>query len=196
MPAPWLGWSPYGNQPIDSQFLVDDDPWGWRVSEFQEALELQPGLLQIGKQVIHKLARLLDGNPETGLPKLDLASNPYWPAEVAAETQLPQERCVVLLPLALSRTQDDKGRVRWTLFGNSEQGPGKAFWKGFFTAPKKELPAEEGAAFFCRLLKVVYGEEADSIAGLHRAGFRILPDDRPLLPEWAEALPSWTQQLL
>jgi hypothetical protein len=61
------------------------------------------------------------------------------------------DRCVLLLPLALSRTQDDKGRVRWTLFGNSEQGPGKAFWRSFFTAPGVEAPPEFGIDFFCRL---------------------------------------------
>ena len=51
-----------------------------------------------------------------------------------------EERCTLLLPLALSRTQDDKGRVRWTLFGGSEDGPGRAFWRGFFAAPRRELP--------------------------------------------------------
>jgi hypothetical protein len=193
MPGPWLGWKPYGGHPIDSQFLAADDPCGWKVSEFQEAIELQPGLLQIGKQIMHKLARLLDGNAQTGLPKLDLASNPFWPGELAAETKLTHERCVLLLPLALSRTQDDKGRVRWTLFGNSEQGPGKAFWKSFYSAPRKEIAADLGIAFFCRLLLAVYGEKLESAGELFRAGFRILPDDKPNFPFWNEGpLPSWT----
>ncbi|MGZ7042410.1 MAG: M28 family peptidase, partial [Thermoanaerobaculia bacterium] len=42
------------------------------------------------------------------------------------------ERYVIAMPLALSRTQDDKGRVRWTLFGASERplaDPGKKFWQ-------------------------------------------------------------------
>ncbi len=104
---------------------------------------------------------------------------------------------MVLLPLAFARTQDDKGRVRWTLFGNSEQGPGKAFWKSFFTAPNKELAAEEGIGFFCRLLRTVYGIRADDADGLKRAGFRILPDTEPLLDFWNEGpLPSWTKPLL
>ena len=194
LPAPRVGWKPYGSQPINPQLFSDDDPWGWHVTEFDEMLELQPGLQQIGKQILDKLARLLDGNPETGLPKLDLVNNPFWPPELAAETKLPQERCVVLLPLSLSRTQDDKGRVRWTMFGNSEQGPGKAFWKSFFTAPKKEVAADRGIAFFCRLLNAVYGEKLEGADELLAAGFRIILDPEPLLDFWNEGpLPSWAE---
>ncbi len=196
LPAPRVGWKPYGGRGPDPELFPPDDPFGWHVGEFEEELELRAGLTQVGTQLLTKLGRLLDGNPDTGIPALDLAANPFWPAELAGEPKLPHERCVTLLPLALSRTQDDKGRVRWTLFGNSEQGPGKAFWKGFFTAPKKELPAAEAVAFFCRLLKAVYGEEVDGAAGLRRAGFRILPDDEPSFPFWAETLPSWTTEFL
>ena len=196
LPAPWVGWKPYGNRAPDPELFSPDDPFGWHVGEFEEALELRCGMTQIGTQVIAKLSRLLDGNPATVIPALDLIDNQFWPPELAAEPPLPQERCVTLMPLALSRTQDDKGRVRWTLFGNSEQGPGKAFWKGFFTAPKKELQKDEAIGFFCRLLKTVYGEVVESAAALHRVGFRILPDDEPLFDFWAEALPSWTADFL
>src|SRR5262249_5927977 len=123
--------------------------------------------------------------------------NPFWPPELASETSKPDERCVLLLPLALSRTQDDKGRVRWTLFGNSEQGPGKAFWKSFFTAPGVEAPPEFGVGFFCRLLRAVYGEHARDADGLRRAGLRILPEDKPDYPFWGEGkLPSWAKAFL
>jgi hypothetical protein len=192
VPPSRVGWKPYGDGRPDPDLFVESDPYGWWVNEFEETLELRAGLEQVGKQVIHKLCRLLDGDPDTGIPKLDLDNNPYWPAELAAEPKLQHERCVTLLPLALSRTQDDKGRVRWTLFGNSEQGPGRAFWKSFFTTPKKEMPQDEAIGFFCRLLNTVYGEQVDSAAGLKKAGFRILPDDDPLLPHWAEPLPKWT----
>jgi hypothetical protein len=195
-PPPRVGWKPYGGRGPDPELFSPDDPFGWHVGEFEEALEIRPGLVQVGRQVLAKLGRLTDGDPHTGIPALDLANNPFWPAELAAEPKLPHERCVTLLPLALSRTQDDKGRVRWTLFGGSEQGPGRAFWKGFFTSPKSELPAAEGVGFFCRLLRTVYGEGADSAAGLHRAGFRILPDDDPPFPFWADRLPSWTADFL
>jgi hypothetical protein len=197
MPPPRVGWKPYGDGEPDPELFSPDDPFGWHINEFHEALELQPGLVQVAKQVLGRLGRLLDGDPETGIPHLDLADNPYWPAELAAEPKLPQERCVVLLPLALSRTQDDKGRVRWTLFGNSEQGPGKAFWRSFFSAPKKERPAEEGVAFVCRLLRAVYGERADNAEDLHRVGFRVLPDREPLFDFWREEpLPAWTKSFI
>src|SRR5580698_8026802 len=139
LPAPRVGWKPYGNHEIDPELFHDDDPFGWYVSEFAEARELQPGLIQVGTQIISKLARLLEHHSNNEVHKYDLIDNPFWPEELFDGPQLPQERCVILLPLALSRTQDDKGRVRWTLFGNSEQGPGKSFWKGFYTAPKREM---------------------------------------------------------
>src|SRR5262249_33609740 len=84
---------------------------------------------------------------------------------------------VVLMPLALSRTQDDKGRVRWTLFGASEQGPAKPFWQGFYDAPGHERSAEEGFNFLSRLLRTVYGVSAVGEGGLYAAGFRIWPDE-------------------
>ncbi len=196
LPPPRVAWKPYGGRGPDPEIFSADDPFGWQVGEFEELLEFHAGLVQIGRQVLAKLGRLLDGKPETGIPTLDLLDNPFWPAELAAETALPQERCVTLLPLAFSKSQDDKGRIRWTLFGNSEQGPGHAFWKAFFTAPKKEWPAEEGVAFFCRLLKTVYGEQVENAAGLRSAGFRILPDEEPLFDFWKESLPSWATQFL
>jgi hypothetical protein len=195
LPAPRVGWKAYGDHQPDSNLFDPADPFGWQVSEFEEELEIKPGLVQVAKQVLGKLARLLDGNPDTGLPRLHPAENPYWPPELAAEAKLPQERCLALLPLALSRTQDDKGRVHWTLFGNTEQGPGRAFWMGFFSAPGVERPADEGIGFFARLLEAVYGKKVAAGAdGLRRAGFRILPDDEPELPWWDEPLPAWAEQ--
>src|SRR5262249_16973633 len=104
--------------------------------------------------------------------------------------------------------QDDKGRLRWTLFGGSEQGPGRAFWRGFFTAPHQEVPAEEALDFIRRLLCAVYGEALESVllpsgerhrgdgADLRRAGFRILPmEDQPRFAHWREdPWPSWAKQ--
>ena len=57
------------------------------------------------------------------------------------------------MPLALSRTQDDKGRVRWTFFGGSEQGPDRAFWKSFYSAPGQERRPEYAIDFIRRLLR-------------------------------------------
>ncbi len=44
MPAPRLGRRPYGEPDVD--LFAEDDPWGWRVSEAEQAWELAPGLEQ------------------------------------------------------------------------------------------------------------------------------------------------------
>jgi hypothetical protein len=198
MPPPRVGWKPYGTQQVNSHLFSPDDPFGWKIHEFDEALELHPGLHQSTQQLLTRLKRLQDGNPDTGLPRHICKDNPFWPTELArAEKSLQNDRCVLLLPLALSRSQDDKGRIRWTLFGNSEQGPGKAFWKSFFTAPGVEAPPEIGIGFFCRLLEAAYGEKVSDADSLRRVGFRILPEDKPDFPFWSEGeLPSWAKPFL
>jgi len=177
LPAPRVGWKPYGNHPIDPELFHEDDPFGWYVSEFAEARELQPGLVQVGTQLLKKLGKVLDRQPDSEILKTDLIDNHFWPEELADGPRLQHERCVTLLPLALSRTQDDKGRVRWTLFGNSEQGPGKAFWKSFYTAPKKELPQDEATPFFSRLLLSVFNEHVEGLEGLTRLGSASCPTE-------------------
>lgn len=194
MPPPRVGWKAYGDGTPDPFLFDPADPFGWHVTEFEEELEMRPGLVQVAHQVLGKLARLLDGNPDTGLPRVDPTKNPYWPPELAAEPKLPHERCVAILPLALSRTQDDKGRVHWTLFGNSERGPGRAFWQSFYSAPGKERPADAGIGFLGRLLRAAYGEAVEGAAGLRRAGLRILADDDPAFPFWEEPIPSWADE--
>jgi hypothetical protein len=190
MPPPRVGTRPYGTggtAPFDA-----DDPWGWPVTEAEEAWQLRPGLADLARHVVHALRELDHGRRVHGLARHKLEGNPAWPPELA-QRKAPRddERYVTLLPLALSQTQDDKGRVRWTLFGGSEQGPARAFWRGFFTDPRRQAPAEEGEGFVRRLLRDAYGEREDD---LRRAGFRVLPlgDDLPYpfnnegpLPDWA-----------
>lgn len=193
VPAPRIGWKPYGDGEFDPVVFDPLDPYGWRVSEYEEAREIQPGLPLVAHQVIAELGRLLDGDPKTDIRELDLTGNPYWPPQLA-EANLPHERCVVLLPLALSRTQDDKGRLRWTLFGGSEQGPAKPFWRSFFLAPGIEAPATVGLSFLHRLLHDIYGESAATSDEMLAAGLRILPVHEPLVDYWDEGpLPSWTE---
>jgi hypothetical protein len=192
MPPPRLGVTPLGE--VDEKFFSPNDPYGWPVSEIEELYELKPGLEQIAVQVLDELFRLGQGLPAhhlAGHLGQNLRDNPYWPPELAARVgQLPHERYVILLPLALSRTQDDKGRLRWTLFGSSEQGPERAFWKGFFSALGVELSADQALSFFINLLHRAYGESLSDPHDLLSAGFRILPSDSD------EALPSWTQHYL
>src|SRR5689334_4078906 len=115
MPPPRLGWKPYGGTACDTQLFHPDDPFGWCVHEFEEARELRPGMAQVARQVVGRVGHLLRGEHAHCLAARDLDGNPYWPPELAERAgSLPHDRSVVLMALALSRTQDDKGRVGWT----------------------------------------------------------------------------------
>lgn len=197
MPPPRLGCKPYGF--IDPLFISNREPWGWPVTEYEEMLGLQPGLANIAQQVVGALIQLGRGQRAHGIPKSLLEGNVYWPEELEQHAgRLAHERYVTLLPLAISRTQDDKGRVRWTLFGNSEQGPARGFWRGFFAGARRELPREQGLGFLRRLLHSVYGEPLTHLEDLSRAGLRVLPmGPDEAFPFWREdPLPSWTVPLL
>ena len=119
----------------------------WLITEYEEALELQPGLQRIGEQLIDVLSRLGRGEPARGIDGRKLDGNPCWPDELRKNGAPENERYVLLMPLALSRTQDDKGRIRWTLFGASERGPERAF-----RGVRKK--------FYDELAREVYGEKA------------------------------------
>ncbi len=151
MPAPPVGWRPYsgldGLPPLDP-----GDPWGWQITEYEEILELRPGLAHLAGELLHSLQRLGRRQPGHGIGQMKLAGNPYWPEPLAGSGAPAHERYLLLAPLALARTQDDKGRVRWTLFGASEQGPERPFWQSFYTAPGQEAPAAQGLTFLRRLV--------------------------------------------
>ncbi|HEY6000607.1 MAG TPA: M28 family peptidase [bacterium] len=190
MPAVRLGVKPYRNA-VDPLFFSRDDPHGWPISEREEHLELRPGMASIAAQVLRALRQLVRGERTHGLAGRMLAGNPYWPSDLAAGLQATRPAThVVILPLALSRTQDEMGRVRWTLFGGSEHGPALPFWKSFFVAPGREAPAEDALGFFRELLLTAYGESVDSWDELRRAGFRLLSPEGSgtSLPGWAAPL--------
>ena len=196
MPPPHLGLKPYPDAEPEPYPFFQDDPFGWQVTEYEEALELRPGLGQVAGQVVTALVHLGHGRPAHGIARGKLLDNPCWPPELAEKAgSLPHERYVVLMPLALSRTQDDKGRLRWTLFGGSQRGPADPFFQSFADASGKERPAEEGLDFFRRLLAAAYGEPAENLTDLHRAGFRVLEDGRDR-GYFAVRVPSWMQPLL
>ncbi len=197
MPPPRLGRSPYG--PMDTTFS-DYDPYGWHMTEIEVEYELNPGLENITDQIMGQLLELGRGMPAhhiAGHRRRNLVDNPYWPAEIAAKHPL-HERYVVLLPVALSRTQDDMGRIRWTFFGSSEQGPERAFWKSFYSAPGQELPEQHAIRFLAHLLHAAYGEDAKDAAQLKQIGFRILPSIKNrTFPFWNdEPLPTWTRRFV
>src|SRR5262245_3427512 len=104
MPPPRLGRKPYGGSALFP--FTEEDPWGWHVTEYEEAFELRPGLEHAAREVVGVLAHLCGGRPAHGIARGKLEGNPYWPPELAKRAgQLTHERYVVLLPLALSRTQ-------------------------------------------------------------------------------------------
>ncbi len=117
------------------------------------------------RELLHAMEHLGHGRPAHGIARAKLEGNPFWPPELAERAgRLAHERYVASGAAGPSRTQDDKGRVRWTLFGGSEQGPARAFWKGFWTAPGRELPAERPPGFLlsparCGLWRVARAAE-------------------------------------
>jgi hypothetical protein len=191
MPSPLVGRKPLGD--IDPRILHEDDPSGWWISEIEEEYELRPGIEHSGKQIFHSILKLGKGLPEHhihGHGGQNLKDNPYWPDDLAAMAgKLPHERFVTLLPMMLSRTQDDKGRVIWSLFGNSIHDPEYIFWKNFYVAPGVEKPADESISFFTTILEKAYGLKLSGKKSLAGAGFRILSSAD------ASAL-SWTKPFL
>ncbi len=197
MPSPRVGCSLSGE--IDDSIFSPEEPYTWHISELEEEYELRPGLEHIAGQILHKLIKLGRGArvPHiAGHHGRNLEGNPYWPPELAARAgSLDHERFITFLPLALSKTQDDKGRVLWTLFGSSEQGPERAFWKSFYSAPGEEVPENEFLSFLSNLFFGAFGEKPQSREQLLALGFRILPSTgHERFPTWTECpLPSWTR---
>jgi len=107
MPPPRVGGTAYGGP--DAQLLREDDPWGWPVNEYEEGLELSPGMARMAQLLLERMVHLANGQPAHGVPKEDLEDNPYWPDALARRAgALAHERLLLLLPLSLARTQDDK----------------------------------------------------------------------------------------
>jgi len=182
LPPPWVGVKPTG----EDLRIDPSDEYGWSITEYEQAHELKPGLNLIAREILKEVVALSRGLPTPQIGKKMLEGNPYWPHELAERSpHLTHEKHLILSSLSLSRTQDDKGRVRWTLFGASEQGPERPFWKSFYTAPGVERPASEAIQFFQRLLTAVHGE---SIGDLRKSGFRVASDMDELLPSWTTPL--------
>ena len=83
MPPPRLGWKPYAAEPPDPQLFDAEDPWGWHVTEYEEHNELQPGLEQVARQVVHRVYHLLHGDYTHAPPKRSLQGNLAWPNDIA-----------------------------------------------------------------------------------------------------------------
>jgi hypothetical protein len=181
MPGPHAGIRPYGEPDFDARDPSDD--LGWRISENEELEELRPGLSRIADHLLHELGRVAH-REKCQLPRKLLDGNPAAPPDLVARASALSGRAVLALPLALSWTQDDKGRVRWTLFGASHHGPSRAFWRSF--------DGDHGPAKFRRFVEWSMG--GTKLGDLRDSGVRVLdagPD--PLFP--AEELPAFTKEL-
>jgi hypothetical protein len=188
MPPPLLGRTPLGE--LDNSLFLEDDFYGWQITEMEEEYELRPGIEHAGHQIMNSLIKLGSGQPEHfihGHGGQNLKDNPYWPPELASRAgTLQHERYVTLLPLMLSRTQDDKGRVTWTLFGNSIHDPEQTFWRSFYSSPGTEIPANESVSFVTGLLSDAYGEKLSDDASLFSSGLRILSSEKTTVPRWTD----------
>ncbi len=187
MPSPLVGRKPLGE--IDRVLFSDDDPFGWHITEIEEEYELRPGIKHAGYQIMNNLIKLGRGLTEHyihGHGGENLKDNPFWPPEISSKAgTLLHERFVTLLPLMLSLTQDDKGRVIWALFGNSIHDPETTFWKNFYSSPGVEIAADESVSFFTSILSKAYNEKLSDSKSLFDAGFRIMPSETDL--------PAWTK---
>jgi len=197
LPPPYVGVKPYGA--LDRFVRHPSDHFGWYVGEYEQEFELKPGLELIARETLEEVVKLGRGLPAPQISRRKLEDNPYWPRALADRAgKLRHERYVIFLSVALSRTQDDKGRVPWTLFGSSEQGPALPFWKGFYLGPRRERPTDEALGLFRRLLVDVYGVSERTARDPARAGLRVLPaGEDEQFPWWSrERFPSWCEELL
>jgi len=56
MPPPRFGRSPYGE--FDTEHSVQNDPFGWYVSEIEEELQLKPGLTLLANEILKQIVEL------------------------------------------------------------------------------------------------------------------------------------------
>ena len=200
MPPPRFGIKPSGR--IVGNCFNPDAPNEWIISEFEEHCQLRLGLQDVGTHIINSIVDLADGKPSPfliGHKRRNLDGNKYWPEELSARAgHFSAKDFVFILPLSLSKTQDDKGRVQWTIFGNSEQGPEKAFWKSFHDSSGKEKPASESRLIFANFLKLAYEESFSSADGFLSERFRILPTipDSEFPYYTPEKFPHWCEPFL
>ena len=134
MPAPFVGIKPYrpDRHGATATFGCTDDTC-LDISEYEQIHELTPGLARIADHVVMELGKLMRGEKHS-LPKRLLTDNAAWPTELAqaaADKKLIDDPIGLVLSIALSLSQDDKGNNRWTLFGASHDGAAAPFWHGF-----------------------------------------------------------------
>ncbi|MDB4959532.1 MAG: hypothetical protein JWO36_7101 [Myxococcales bacterium] len=146
MPPPYVGLKPYApDLKQAAATCAISDEHALDVDEYEQAHDLEPGLDWIASHLVDEIGKLMRGESHA-FSRTALTGNPAWPAELAEAArkgQLADDPLVVIQPLALSRTQDDKGNERWTLFGASHEGTASV-WHGLDVAQLGELIAWAG----------------------------------------------------
>jgi hypothetical protein len=176
MPAPYVGIKPYapGRDHQACTARAADD-LVLEITEYEQGEELEPGLRRIASQLVTQVAKLARGTTHL-LSRTLLEENPAWPAalrEAARGEAFRDDAFSIALSLALSRTQDDKGNVQWTLFGGSHDGPKKPFWRSF---------AEGDAPRFMHLVSWMAGKDIEP------GTLRVVADAHEELPAFAKAI--------
>ena len=142
MPSCHVGVKPYTpDRKARAATAGMSDDSSFDISEYEQAEELKPGLARIADHLIFELGKLMRGEPHS-LSRTLLEGNAAWPkslADTAHAGLLRDDPLALVIPLALSRTQDDKGNNRWTLFGVSHDGPSAAFWRSLENADPSRL---------------------------------------------------------
>ena len=171
-------------------------PCGWHVTEYEEALELQPGMTMIAQELVHIAKRLGAGDPCHGIA----AEEAGWQSVLAGRSAKCRGRentsgYVILRRWPSRRRKTTRAASAGRFLAAASAGPGKAFWKSFYTAPRREVPRQWSEGFVRRLLAAAYGEKPAALADLRKAGFRVYTNPAAaLLPSWKEEpLPKWTE---
>ena len=185
--------NPYGDGGFDPAVFDPLDPFGWRISEYEEAREIRPGLPLIAQQVVGEIGRLLDGDPDTDIRELDLTDNPYWPPELGRSRPAARalRRLAAAGPVAHAGRQ---GPRALDALRRQRAGPGQAVLAELLHSHRaSKLPRERAEFLFsisARCVRGICGDVDEMLA----AGFRILPVSEPLVDYWDEGpLPSWTE---
>src|SRR5262245_30195653 len=74
LPPPWLGVKPYGDGAPPAHDRGDE--YGWNVSEYEQLLELRPGLKVIARELLKELTKLGRGLPAPQIGRHQLDGNP------------------------------------------------------------------------------------------------------------------------
>ena len=135
MPPPLVGIKPFAvpDQARAPAATIVCDERGLAIDEYEQAHELAPGLAKIANHLCVELGKLASGSIHEFSHTL-LDGNLAWPESLVAAARAgryPRHPFFVMQSLALSLTQDDKGNVRWTLFGASHAPTSVVFWRGF-----------------------------------------------------------------